>query len=170
MPGLRSKAFTLNPAKREGRQLLHLGLTGRRQSLLHRCARGTRVTGLYGRTPHRRLRADCDAGGERRAMTKRWVPPPFTPVPGVTHDDFHNTSSIYSVYSPMTGQRDRERSPAVGIVRSPYSSAVSFDDGATDRQAQSQSVPFAGDEGFENTLKLVRWNSFSAVLHFDQHF
>ena len=36
MPGLRSKAFTFNPAKREAAKLLRLGFRRRCQSILYR--------------------------------------------------------------------------------------------------------------------------------------
>jgi hypothetical protein len=50
MPGLRSKAFTVN--------------SGKREAVNYRCACGAH-NGSLRRTPQRRVRADCDASGER---------------------------------------------------------------------------------------------------------
>src|SRR5262249_38099930 len=54
--------------KARGHELLRLGLRGRGESLLYRCASGARHRSLRHSAQHR-VRADCHAGGERSRMT-----------------------------------------------------------------------------------------------------
>jgi hypothetical protein len=56
------------PRKAQGNELLRLGLRGRGHSVFYRRAFGARNRSLR-RTPWRRVRSDCHAGGERSRVT-----------------------------------------------------------------------------------------------------
>lgn len=65
-------------------------------------------------------------------------------------------------------QLDRKRRAAVGIIGSPDFASVAFNDGATDRKPDPQSVALVRDEGVEDGLEFFRGDSGAAVLQFDQ--
>jgi len=69
MPRLRSKAFTVNSGKREAVNF-YVWDSEDAAKAFFTDALVERITGLYGVHPQRRVRADCDASGERSNVTR----------------------------------------------------------------------------------------------------
>src|SRR6266481_1237039 len=69
---------------------------------------------------------------------------------------------------PVRGQGELERGARLPcIVRCPQSSALIPDDGAADRKPYPQPTRFGAEEGIKQTVRRLRRNAYTAVLHGD---
>src|SRR2546423_14409578 len=113
---------------------------------------------LRGRTGHTRGTARADRAPVPSADRVAAVGPGAPPPRRSSHSALDGPAGWL-----VDPQLEMERCAAVGIVLGPDHAAIRLDQGACDRESESEAILLRREEGLENLVELMRRNSMSAI-------